>query len=92
MVSTSIDGISMYGFSEPITVGKLWETRCFAVPPDFAIYLVVRSTTSAPEFLSASTAGRFKKKDSSCPPEVVRENWISGATSCTSERRLAKRV
>jgi hypothetical protein len=79
MASVSIDGISLNGFSERINIGVLRETRCFGVPPDFGIYLIVRASDCIPEFLPRSTGGRFKKKDPTCPPEFVRKNWVESA-------------
>jgi hypothetical protein len=79
MVSASIDGILLNGFSEPVSIGSLWETRCTAVPQGSGIYLIVRASDCMPEFLEKSTGGAFKKKDPSCLPEFIRKNWVQGA-------------
>ena len=79
MVSGRIDGISLDGFSEPVSIGTLHETRCSAVPQDPGIYLIERDSDGVPEFLQKSTGGAFKKKDPSCLPEFVRDKWVQGA-------------
>ncbi len=78
MVSGRIDGISLDGFSGPVTIGSLRETRCSAVPQDPGIYLIERDSDCMPEFLQKSTGGAFKMRDPSCPPEFVREKWVQG--------------
>lgn len=75
----SIDGISLEGFSEPVSFGILRETRCSRVPQHSGIYLVLRMADCRPEFLVKSTGGAFKKKDPTCPAEFVFKNWIEGA-------------
>ncbi len=79
MLPASIDEIALDGFSEPVSIGALRETRCSAVPQDSGIYLILRSSDCVPEFLPTSTGGRFKKKDPTCLLEFVRENWVPGA-------------
>jgi len=75
----SIDGISLDGFSEPVSIGVLRETRCSEVSQSSGIYVVLRMSDSRPEFLEKSTAGTFKKKDPSCPAEFVCRNWVGDA-------------
>src|SRR5258707_5146329 len=79
MVPASVDGISLDGFSEPVSVGSLRETRCSAVSQGSGIYLIVRASDCMPEFLGKSTGGAFKKREPSCLPEFVGENWVQGA-------------
>ncbi len=77
MVST--DGISLHGFSAPIAVGTLWETRCSDLPADFGIYLIIRPIDGMPNFLPESTGGAFKGKSPTCTPEFLLANWVEGA-------------
>jgi len=74
-----IDGISLDGFSEPITIDELHQTRCRKVPEKSGIYVIIRPSDSAPRFLRKSTGGVFKGLDPSYPFAVVRENWVEGA-------------
>ena len=74
-----IDGISLADFSEPISIGLLRESRCSGAPEIAGIYLILRESNCAPEFLKKSTGGAFKKRDPSCLPEFVRNNWVQGA-------------
>jgi hypothetical protein len=75
----TIDGISLEGFSEPVSVAILRETHCSRVSQHPGIYVVLRMWDCQPNFLVKSTAGAFKKKDPTCPAEFVSENWIDGA-------------
>jgi hypothetical protein len=79
MLPASIDGIPLEGFSQPVTVGILHKTRCSGVSQSSGIYLVLRIPGYLPKFLEKSTGGAFKKKDPSCSPEFILENWIEGA-------------
>lgn len=79
MGPAKIDGISLDGFTEPVGIGTLRETRCSGVPESSGVYLIVRTSDCVPEFLEKSTGGAFKKKDPTCPPEFVRKNWVQGA-------------
>ena len=74
-----IDGISLDGFSEPITIDELRQTRCRKVPEKSGIYVIIRPSDSAPHFLRKSTGGWFKDLDPSYPPKVVHANWVNGA-------------
>lgn len=74
-----IDGISLDGFSEATEIGALWKTRCWTVPRDCGVYLIIRDSESTPEFLPESTGGRFKKREPTCVAQFVRDNWIEGA-------------
>jgi type I restriction enzyme S subunit len=75
----TIDGISLDGFSEPITIDELRQTRCAKVPGKSGIYVVIRPSDSAPHFLRKSTGGWFKGLDPSYPLAVVHENWVESA-------------
>lgn len=74
-----VDGISLDGFSEPVSIKVLRETRCSSVPRSAGIYLITRTPDSKPEFLRDSTGGWFKGLDPSDPLDVVREHWVQGA-------------
>ena len=74
-----IDGISLDGFSEPISIDELRQTRCGKVPEKSGIYMIIRPSDSAPRFLRKSTGGLFKALDPSYPLKVVHENWVDGA-------------
>ena len=78
-MSSTLDGISLDGFSEPITIGALRESHCSRVPSEFGIYLVVRNMGGVPNFLPKSTGGWFKGKDSTCLPEFLYEKWVPNA-------------
>lgn len=73
-----IDGISLDGFSEPVTIDELRRTRYVGVPEAPGVYVIERSSVSEPNFLHKSTGGWFKGLDPSYPFGVVRENWVDG--------------
>jgi len=79
MFLPAIDGICLDGFSEPISIDVLSETRCSGVSQSPGIYLIVRIPDSTPDFLCQSTGGWFKGQDPSDPLDVVRANWVEGA-------------
>ena len=74
-----IDGICLDGFSEPITIDELRQTRCSGIPKSPGIYLIVRIVDSRPRFLPESTGGWFKGKDPSYARGVVQASWVEGA-------------
>jgi hypothetical protein len=78
IMPASLDGISLAGFSRPISIGVLRETRSFGVPLGSGIYLILRTSDCVPDFLEKTTGGAFKKRDPTCLPEFIRKNWVQG--------------
>ncbi|MGX6570586.1 GIY-YIG nuclease family protein (plasmid) [Cupriavidus necator H16] len=76
----TIDGIDLSGFTPAVTIKSLHNTRCTHVPTAAGVYVVVRTESTAPKFLSESRAGWFKGQHPSYPEHIVRDNWVEGAT------------
>jgi hypothetical protein len=75
---TSIDQISIAGFSDPTTVAELRMTRCANVPSHTGIYLIERDAEGAPKFRIPSTGGWFNGLDPDYPPDIIQANWVVG--------------
>jgi hypothetical protein len=75
----SIDEVSIAGFSEPVTLVELRETRCASVPAHAGIYLIERELESSPQFRIPSTGGWFKGQDPNCALDIVDAKWVGGA-------------
>ena len=72
----SIDQVSIAGFSEPIRLVELRETRCASVPAHAGIYLIEREPECAPQFLIPSTGGWFKGQDPNCALDIIEAKWV----------------
>lgn len=51
------------------------------VPTSPGVYLAYRVTPSKPDFLTASEAGRFKRRDPSIDVSALRSKWVTGANT-----------
>ena len=56
---SSIDQVSIAGFSEPMSIAELRKTRCESVSRRTGVYLIERDPESAPKFRILSTGGWF---------------------------------
>jgi len=74
----SIDEVSIAGFSEPVTLVELRETRCASVPAHAGIYLIERELESSPQFRIPGTGGWFKGQDPNCALDIVEAKWVGG--------------
>lgn len=100
-VSFNGPGMADQGFSGFLTVSDLRASRLAEVPKVAGVYLVIRSVTGEPTFLTTSTGGWFKGNDPTVPVAVLEARWIKStevlyigkATAGTSGRSgLRKRV
>lgn len=90
-------GLKQVGFTGFVPFAVL---RTTSVPDAAGVYVVLRESGAAPEFLSSSPAGRFKGKDPSVPPERLRGKWvdrtcvvyIGKASAATPKRGLRRRL
>jgi hypothetical protein len=75
----SIDSIRQCGFEGFVTISALRESKCNDVPDVPGVYLVLRTSTTLPEFLVESTGGHFKGKDPTVLISELELNWVEDA-------------
>ena len=72
-----------------------------SVPRGEGVYVVLRPTDAAPEFVSAGSGGWFKAKDPNVPETDLKAAWVGGtqvvyvgkaALGASGRRGLAKRL
>ena len=78
--SFDVTGLRRAGFEGFESVVTLRDTHLAVVPRKPGVYAVVRDKQLRPRFLTKSTAGWFKGLDPSYPTNVVKSNWVEGAT------------
>lgn len=47
-----------------------------AIPATRGVYVLLRSSTSSPEFIEVGTGGHFKGKNPNVPLSVLTQNWV----------------
>ncbi len=67
------------GFAGFRSVGDL-RLAPHAIPATRGVYFVVRTSTSDPEYLAVGSGGHFKGRDPNVSIEVLRANWVRGAS------------
>jgi hypothetical protein len=67
-----------YGFEGFLPLGQMG-SRLAEIPRHGGIYVVVRGTTSHPDFLTSSPAGWFKGLDPTYPIKTLEDKWIPHA-------------
>ena len=72
----TIENLQQAGFVGFIPIADLWED-CSAIPRTKGVYMVVRTTTVAPEFLKQGSGGFFQDKDPNVPLDILRANWVN---------------
>lgn len=72
----TIKNLQQAGFTGFIPVADLWE-NCSVIPKIKGVYMVVRPTKAAPEFLSVGTGGFYKEKDPNVPIEELQVKWVN---------------
>lgn len=70
------EGLSNAGFSGFVPLSAL---DPLAVPMESGVYVVLRSSSSPPAFLTANNAGRLKGRDPAVPRPALEAAWVHGA-------------
>jgi hypothetical protein len=78
-VAFTVDGLRRAGFSGFVPVRPTYFDRCATVAVGPAVYVVIRTATSGPLILKESPAGRFKGKDPTIAPALLRAKWVAKA-------------
>ena len=71
----TIGDVEDSGFTGFISIEKL-QNETSMVPSCSGVYMVVRSTKTAPRFLSEGTGGYFKEKNPNVSIEELQANWV----------------
>ncbi len=73
----TINDLRHAGFEGFVPVSDLWKDS--SVIPDIkGVYMVVRTTDTAPEFLAKGTGGFFRGKDPNVSLDTLQANWVNG--------------
>jgi hypothetical protein len=67
------------GFEGFHSVSHLRESLCLEVPVERGVYVVVRDTDTAPEFLPRSVGGWYRHEDPTVGVDTLEEKWVDGA-------------
>lgn len=72
----TIADLRKIGFEGFKSVSDLWRDHS-VIPNIKGVYMVVRATDTAPEFLAKGTGAFYKKKDPNVPVDLLRANWVN---------------
>lgn len=90
------------GFEGFKTMGELMDGARTQIPAQKGVYVVLRESESAPQFLPGGTGGFFKGKNPNVSIDELKANWVEGTpvvyigkaggagSSATLQRRLAQ--
>ena len=74
------DFLQAQGFEGFKTVGELMDGTKTRIPVQMGVYVVLRESKSAPQFLTKGTGGFFKSKDPNVPLAELETNWLTGTS------------
>ena len=66
------------GFEGFKTMGELMDGARTQIPAQEGVYVVLRESESAPQFLTEGTGGSFKGKNPNVPILELKANWVEG--------------
>ncbi len=75
----SLEATREQGFAGFLSVRDLRASGLREVPRNMGVYLVLRVSDEAQEFLERSPAGHFKGQDPTVPIETLHDHWIDDA-------------
>ncbi len=90
------------GFEGFKTMGELMDGARTQIPAQKGVYVVLRESESAPQFLTEGTGGFFKGKNPNVPISELKANWVEGtpvvyigkaggsSSSATLQKRLSQ--
>ena len=68
------------GFEGFMTMGELMDGARTLIPNLKGVYVVLRESDSAPQFLSEGTGGFFKGKNPNVSIAELKDNWVKGTS------------
>jgi hypothetical protein len=74
----TIDDLKAAGFKGFVTIGELRERGWSMIPKQMGVYVVARTSESAPKFLNVGSGGHFKGKDPNVSIVELLNNWVNG--------------
>lgn len=66
------------GFEGFKTMGELMDGAMTQIPAQKGVYVVLRESELAPQFLTEGTGGFFKGKNPNVPISELKANWVEG--------------
>ena len=78
-----IPSLRSAGFSGFLSIAEFRSQKLACVPGqpgDMGVYMILRESSDDPEFVATGTGGHFKGKDPNVSLEVLKSNWVTGAT------------
>ncbi len=66
------------GFEGFKTMGKLMDGAMTQIPAQKGVYVVLRESELAPQFLTEGTGSFFKGKNPNVPISELKTNWVEG--------------
>ena len=73
-----IDDMRKEGFEGFVPICDLQALDCRDVPDSPGVYLVLRTTTSPPEFILEGTGGHFKGRNPNKAIACLKDRWVDG--------------
>ena len=96
------DFLQVQGFEGFKTMGELMGSAKTLIPAQMGVYVVLRESEAAPQFLSEGTGGFFKGRNPNVSPAELNSNWVEGTqvvyicmaggseSSATLQKRLSQ--
>jgi hypothetical protein len=75
----SIGVIRQSGFEGFVTIFALQTSNCDQVPNEPGVYLILRSNTTPPDFLTESIGGHFKGKNPTVAVSKLQSKWVENS-------------
>ena len=72
--------LQVQGFEGFISMSELMNGARMRIPDQMGIYVVLRESQSAPQFLIEGTGGFFKGKNPNVSMAELKENWVDGTS------------
>ena len=78
MSFSGLHDIRERGFKGFVSISALQASRCFEVPDQPGVYLVLRTNVAERDFVCKSCGGRFKGRNPTVAENVLTNKWVAG--------------